>query len=609
MIKYFVDKINRFINIRAIQRSAYFDEKWYKSYNFECILKGSAISRHYYDNGIAHKVEPNRYFRSSDYFSLNPNMNNVRCCPLSHYLGVGKYLGFVYNRHLDLDLYSNVSVASGKIFCGEGDYKICSIIHMYPDDSCLYVEKYILNIPKYVDIHILTDTREKSDKFLMLIRKMTQCNVYSHIVNNIGRDTSALLIGAKSIVKKYDLFCFIHVKQSPQCGYGDSWREYLFHHLLGSQKGIESILDCFKSNENVGMIFPPIYPVHMYSDLWDSACNKEGVEKLMKNKFGVNINISIDDKFPVGGMFWARTKAVSSLFDILWDYDDFKDDKTADGALRHYIERIWPFVVQKFGFLSVEMLQRHVPRNKPNKFAQESLVFYASECWDCDSELDVRFLSSNFSKVYVISILNSSFSQKSSKIQKQLNLPMPRNVEFCDAANRNRINIYLELICKHELYSYNAILCLHDGVKILQPSFMQTLDQFFKSKIDFSYSDITQTAYGESENPSTDLMIFSNKVIKSGILCELRDMVRAWPNAKSFNVERALWELLQQGDYNLKNITDMHFVNANNCSLSQYPLAYIICGSPIYLKDSVCILGKRWKEFKEIISILFSAYD
>lgn len=68
-------------------------------------------------------------------------------------------------------------------------------------------------------------------------------------------------------------------------------------------------------------------------------------------KLHVNMDETKEPVAPLGSMFWVRTKALKTLFDHDWQYDEFpKEPIATDATVLHAIERIYPFVVQNDGY-------------------------------------------------------------------------------------------------------------------------------------------------------------------------------------------------------------------------------------------------------------------
>ena len=55
--------------------------------------------------------------------------------------------------------------------------------------------------------------------------------------------------------------------------------------------------------------------------------------------------------FPVGTMFWGRTKALAPLMRLNLRFEDLpKEPLPIDGSMLHALERLFPMIVEKAGF-------------------------------------------------------------------------------------------------------------------------------------------------------------------------------------------------------------------------------------------------------------------
>jgi lipopolysaccharide biosynthesis protein len=55
--------------------------------------------------------------------------------------------------------------------------------------------------------------------------------------------------------------------------------------------------------------------------------------------------------FPIGTMFWSRTKALVPLMELNLRYQDFPEEPLSiDGTMLHALERLLPFIAEKAGF-------------------------------------------------------------------------------------------------------------------------------------------------------------------------------------------------------------------------------------------------------------------
>ena len=129
--------------------------------------------------------------------------------------------------------------------------------------------------------------------------------------------------------------------------FGDDWRQYIYHDLLGSSSNISKLFSLFE-NQNAGLIAPQYFYLHR--DSINIGSNLENINLLL-NKMGHN-TVSKDKSinFPAGTMFWAKTKCIDNIFEIGLTKDDFpKEDGQVDGTIAHAIERLLGMLPEEKG--------------------------------------------------------------------------------------------------------------------------------------------------------------------------------------------------------------------------------------------------------------------
>ena len=128
---------------------------------------------------------------------------------------------------------------------------------------------------------------------------------------------------------------------------GQQWREFLLSNLLGTPKVrmMDIIMDEFKNNQEIGLIFPE----DPYCVGWNSNLEvaKNIAMKLYMRSLPKNLN------FPVGTMFWARSGALTDLYDLNFKWSDYPNEPIGyDGTILHAIERLLPLIVSNKGYKS-----------------------------------------------------------------------------------------------------------------------------------------------------------------------------------------------------------------------------------------------------------------
>jgi lipopolysaccharide biosynthesis protein len=157
------------------------------------------------------------------------------------------------------------------------------------------------------------------------------------------------------VLGDYDVVGHVHGKRSVALdkGAGDSWREFLWQHLIGDcHPMMDLILDRFVTDPALGMVFPD--DPHL-SD-WDD--NREMAADLA-TRMGMEEPLPPFFDFPIGTMFWARTQALRPLLALRLDWSDYPTEPVPrDGTILHAIERLLPFAARHVGY---RYATTHVP--------------------------------------------------------------------------------------------------------------------------------------------------------------------------------------------------------------------------------------------------------
>lgn len=246
-------------------------------------------------------------------------------------------------------------------------------MYIYFADQIDYCCDYAASMPEWADVYFATDSEEKKklieDKF-----SAVKCNSLKVIVvNNRGRDVSALLIGFREFVDKYDYICFAHDKKGtniePRVA-GRSFSYLCFEGILKSKDYVNNIITTFEQNPKLGLLTPPP-PIHgnYYTIVgYEWGANFNGCRRLAKE---LGLSVDMDrNKPPVaphGSEFWFRREALKPLFDHNFKYADFPDEELYKNPefrkkenISHQIERIHPFVAQSEGYYTAWVMPESI---------------------------------------------------------------------------------------------------------------------------------------------------------------------------------------------------------------------------------------------------------
>lgn len=225
------------------------------------------------------------------------------------------------------------------------------IAHLFYEEQVDYCQKYLRRVPESIDIVILSSREEILDRF--------QDGRYIKIKKeNRGRDISALLVAAKSIVSQYEYICFVHDKKEKNSSdkeYVDAWRRNMWDNMLQSSEYMYNIVDLFETDSQLGMLVP--FPPHRgdksawLKGEWGNTF--EQTRNLAKELALLPYVNYENPPFTYSTVFWAKTAALQKLLTKEWKYTDFPDEPMRDyGEINHAIERILQYVVEDAGYKS-----------------------------------------------------------------------------------------------------------------------------------------------------------------------------------------------------------------------------------------------------------------
>ena len=145
----------------------------------------------------------------------------------------------------------------------------------------------------------------------------------------------------------YDIYGHVHTKKSINIDaeQGKLWRRFLLDNLLGINgvPMMDKIITDLNRNKNLGLVFPSDNTCVDWCNNYDIAseiAQQIGIEKLPRQ---------ID--FPIGTMFWAKKGALTSLYKLNLQWEDYPEEPLSyDGTMLHALERLLPVIAEKEGF-------------------------------------------------------------------------------------------------------------------------------------------------------------------------------------------------------------------------------------------------------------------
>lgn len=217
------------------------------------------------------------------------------------------------------------------------------ILHCYYEKGFALLAPYLANLPRSSILYISTDTEQKADFLRSEAKALDFTGLEVRVCPNAGWDMGPFLAGFADAIRRHDLILKAHVKMSSnqEQDFANAWRDLLYSSLMGSKSHVGRILTLFRQNAGLGILAPPTFQAIA------DVSQKNNARKLGKilAHFGIRLSPKDAIDFPVGGMFWARSKGLAPLLDIGLGFDDFEMTNPAirDGTLAHAVERSFFF--------------------------------------------------------------------------------------------------------------------------------------------------------------------------------------------------------------------------------------------------------------------------
>ncbi len=222
-------------------------------------------------------------------------------------------------------------------------------MHLFYPEMGLEFIRRIKSSRSRPDLFISVPTEVALQEAQQHFRAVTDRRVVIRIVPNAGRDLGPLLSEFADDLQSYEVIGHVHSKKSLHQENRlriERWNNFLFENVIGGRKPmIDVVLERLEKDPELGLVFPD--DPHVIG--WMG--NREIAMSLMhRMKLCGELPVRFIN-FPIGTMFWARTRALKPLFELKLDWPDYpKEPVPDDGTMLHAIERLLPVIAEKSGF-------------------------------------------------------------------------------------------------------------------------------------------------------------------------------------------------------------------------------------------------------------------
>lgn len=351
---------------RRLQPHPLFDGAYYLDYYPDVAQAGVNPLGHYLIRGAFETRNPNPDFDAYNYLATNPEIADNKQPPLLHFIQDPKIKAVgTKSARIDelLGAYENYSEycssAIGDAFPIEPDGIDASEfsdlgtlgvhLHLFYESMADKFVRSLANIPVPFDLYVSVEEGAHIPKIQDAFEGLpTVSKLVIQSFPNKGRDIGPWLFGFGQRLLKYDLICHVHSKRSPHNKLKRDWCTQLLHHLFATKTHTAKILQLFRDNDRLGIIFP-IYHSSLKTQIgWGTNfehCNS------LANRLGYALDVDDLEPFPAGSFFFARTSALLPLLNSGFTLEDFPEEAAQiDGTLAHAVERLLSVIAKNEGY-------------------------------------------------------------------------------------------------------------------------------------------------------------------------------------------------------------------------------------------------------------------
>lgn len=324
-----------------------FDYNWYKEHYGQFPHELAAF-KDYQNKSTSSNVNPSANFDTEFYHRCNVDIYLHGEAPLTHYMYHGRHEGRASSGVINRWLPSSELLAKDSATWKQ--QKIAVVLHIFYKD---FVEKFadtLKQFPTNVDVFVTASSGSIESLAKEKFQKLKKVNkVETAVSENRGRNFGPFLVHFAKELLNYDLMCHLHSKKSLYSGREQTqWFDYLNNFLLKDKHVVKSVLRLFNDNDDLGMYYPTsFWMMPAWVNHW--TCNKPHAQQFVE-EWGIDISENFLN-YPVGGMFWARPKALAPLLNRTFSYEDFPEEPLPnDGSWLHALERIVGLLAEKQGY-------------------------------------------------------------------------------------------------------------------------------------------------------------------------------------------------------------------------------------------------------------------
>ena len=234
---------------------------------------------------------------------------------------------------------------------------IAVVAHLYYTDLVYELSRQFQAVAgPTTDLYITVPTHKQTPDLISRLERMFLSrfrSVQCISVPNRGMDVGPFFEVIRRIqaaaANPVDLILKVHTKKSLRASGADKgkrWRRGLLNGLLGNRDNVQSIINCFEQNPDLGVLAPERFLMVRSQRDQTTGANDQLVKELLET---YQLPEDIERPFVRGTMFWARRSTLLQELQRspLPELNQFEAGHATDGSLAHAYERLLPYLLQR----------------------------------------------------------------------------------------------------------------------------------------------------------------------------------------------------------------------------------------------------------------------
>jgi lipopolysaccharide biosynthesis protein len=219
------------------------------------------------------------------------------------------------------------------------ELKIAVHAHLY---YASYIPAFIKGLRNFPNASVFVSVSDEDTKNKVVQALPTQVESQVKIVPNKGRNFAPLILSFAKDLEKFDLVIHLHSKASYGSYKRSHWAKSLWRDLFLNQKQVKKALAFFEHDEKVGLYFPVDFRWMPKVLNWDHS-EFQALDRFPEYKNQIESQARLI--YPIGGMFWTRTKNLQLIMKKVNSWDLFPEENAnqpqilSGTTLEHSLER------------------------------------------------------------------------------------------------------------------------------------------------------------------------------------------------------------------------------------------------------------------------------